>query len=89
MSFSYGRKIDHKNLMDFMKNLGPVIIFSTKMQFNHAVRVLSRMSLHYMMVKIFLIMICLIDCISPNSYTNQVPVILLRKVERKTIKKLK
>ena len=44
MSFSYGRKIDHKNLMDFMNNLGPVIIFSTKMQFNHAVRVLSRMS---------------------------------------------
>ena len=93
-SFSHGLKIHHKNLMDFMSDLGPVIGFSKEMQFNHAIGVLSRMAFvldddgnipyHDMLYAV----LKRSYGISPNSCNDQVPAILLRKEERKTIKKL-
>ena len=94
-SFSHGLKINHKSLMDFMNDLGPVIGFSAEMQFNDAIRVLSGMAFvldddgtipyHDMLYAV----LKRSYGVSPNSCTDQVPAILLRKEERETLKKLK
>lgn len=93
--FSHGIKICHKNLLEFMNDLGPVLGFDSEISFNDSIRMLSDMAftvdddgnVHYH--DMLYAVLKRKYGISPNNCSDQVPSILLRKEERKTIKKLK
>ena len=94
-NFSHGIKIQHKNVKEFMIELGPEIGFNKDISFEDSIKLLSEMSFvidndgniayHDMLYAVLNRMYG----VNPDSSDDQVASILLRKEERETFQSLR